>query len=338
MPKLRDLSRMLQGELNGNPDYEIVSVNSLHRAGSNEITFAVKDGINTNALNAGALIIGRNSHLIYPNIITVDNPYAAFAFLLEYFNPRKRFNQGLHPLCHIAPDAVIGKNVSIGPFSYIGEQCSIGDETEIHAGVCVYRNVSIGAGCLIYSNTVIREDVEIGNFVIIQPGAVIGSDGFGYTRLPDHTPIKIPQKGKVVIGDHCEIGANACIDRSTIEETLLKEHVKLDNLVQVGHNVKIGRFTAISALTGISGSVDIGENVIMGGQVGIADHVAIADNAMIASQSGVTGHLKQAGVYAGSPHQDFKKWRRNFALFRNLEGYIDRIKHLEDKLKDSEEK
>ena len=220
----------------------------------------------------------------------------------------------------------------------MGENSEIGENTEIHSGVIIYNDVKIGNDCIIYSNVVIREDVDIGDNVIIQPGVVIGGDGFGFTRLQDGTPVKVPQKGKVIIGSHCEIGANTCIDRSTIEETVLGDYVKLDNMVQVGHNVKIGKFTAISAHAGISGSVQVGENVIMGGQVGIADHVKIVDGVMIAAKSGISGNIKRKGIVAGIPHQDIRKWRKNHAIFRNLDNYVERIKALEKKIKEMEEK
>jgi len=174
--------------------------------------------------------------------------------------------------------------------------------------------------------------------VTIQPGAVIGADGFGFTRLSNGQPVKIPQKGKVIIGNNCEIGANTCIDRSTIEETILNDYVKIDNLVQIGHNTKIGKSTAISALSGISGSVEIGENVIMGGQVGIADHIKITDGVMIAARCGVSKNIKNKSIIAGSPHQEIAKWRKSFVIYRNIEKYIEKIKILENKIKKLEEK
>ncbi len=338
MTNLDKLTQLLEGRLNGDPGFEITSVNSLEKAGPTEIAFSIKDNIDTGSLRAGALVVSKKSPVTYPNLVYVDEPYLAFAKLLEYFHPHHRFNRGIDPNAAVSGGAVIGRDVSIGAFSHVGKNTQIGENTEIHSGVKIYRNVKIGKNCIIYSNVVIREEVEIGDNVVIQPGAVIGADGFGFTRLKDGTPAKIPQKGKVVIGNNCEIGANTCIDRSTIEETVLNDYVKTDNLVQVGHNVRIGKFTAISALTGISGSVDVGENVIMGGQVGIADHVTIADGVMIAAKSGITGSIKKRGIVAGIPHQDIRKWRKNYAIFRNLEEYVERIKILEKKIKENQQK
>ncbi len=333
---LKNISQLVEGELKGDPGFEIASINSLYKANENEITFSVKDDIKIETLKAGALIVGKNSRIVYPNLIYVQEPYLAFARLLEHFFPHRRFNAGIDENAYVAPGAVLCENVSLGAFAYVGENSQIGENTEIHTGVKIYRNVKIGKNCLIYANVVIREDVEIGDHVIIQPGAVIGADGFGFTRLQNGTPIKVPQKGKVIIGSHCEIGANTCIDRSTIEETVLDDYVKTDNLVQVGHNVKIGQFTAISALSGISGSANIGQNVIMGGQVGIADHISIPDGVMIAAKTGVSGSIKEKCIVAGYPHMDIRQWRRSIAVFRNLESFADRIKYLETKIKEIE--
>jgi UDP-3-O-[3-hydroxymyristoyl] glucosamine N-acyltransferase len=338
MPDLKQISELIDGNLKGDPQTNISGVNSLYKADQKQIAFSIKDDIPVECLKAGALIVGKQSTIQYPNLIYVAQPYLAFAALLNYFFPSQPFNEGIDPAASIAETAHIGQNVNIGAFACVGERCQIGDHTNIHAGVIIYPDVKIGKNCLIYANVVIREEVEIGDNVIIQPGAVIGSDGFGFTRLPDGTPVKIPQKGKVVIGNHCEIGANTCIDRSTIEETVLRDYVKLDNLIQIGHNCKIGRGTAISALTGISGSVEVGDNVIMGGQVGLVDHIKIADEVMIVAQSGITGNIKTKSIIAGSPHQEFGKWKKSYAIFRNLEKYIDKIKELEKKIKELEEK
>ncbi|MCK4764431.1 MAG: UDP-3-O-(3-hydroxymyristoyl)glucosamine N-acyltransferase [Candidatus Aminicenantes bacterium] len=338
MIKLQQLCGIIKGRLKGDPGYEILSVNSLEKAGKEEITFAAKDTVKLEQVKAGALIVAEGSKIDYANLIYVPEPYAAFAALLEFFFPRSPFNEGIAGQAYVSPTARTGSGVSIGMFSYIGDNVEIGEDSEIHSGVQVYHNVKIGKNCLIYANVVIREDVEIGDHVIIQPGAVIGGDGFGFTRLSDGTPIKIPQKGKVIIGSHCEIGSNTCIDRSTVEETVLEDYVKLDNLVQIGHNVSIGRGTALSGQVGISGSVKIGKNVIMGGQVGVGDHIKIADGVMLAGKTGVVGNIKEENsIHGGYPHQDIRQWRKSSVIFRNLEKYIDRIRVLEKKIKKLEE-
>ena len=338
MPKLRQLCQLVNGSLKGDPDLEIQSVNSLYQAGADEISFAAKDSIRIEEVQAGALIVSKQSMINYSNLILVEDPYIAFAELMNHFYPHHRFNQEVDKQAFVSPTAQLAANVSIGVFSFVGEHTTIGENSEIHAGVKIYNNVKIGKNCIIYSNVVVAENVEIGDHVIIHPGAVIGADGFGFQRTKEGTPIKIPQRGRVKIGNYCEIGANTCIDRSTIEETVLEDYVKLDNLVQVGHNVRIGHSTAISALTGISGSVEIGKRVIMGGQVGIADHVKIADDVIIAAKTGVTGHIKEKGIIAGIPHTTISTWRKTYVLLRNLEKYIEKIKLLEKKINQLEEK
>ncbi len=330
---------MINGELKGDPNCRITGINSIAKAEKSQITFSTKKFIDTGELQASALIVPKGSETKFDNLIYVDEPYLAFATLLEHFNPTERFIDGISPKACIDDTATVGKGVCIGQFSSIGAHAEVGEQTEIHANVTVYPGVKIGKNCLIYSNVVIREGVIIGNNVIIQPGAVIGADGFGFTRTSTGTPVKIPQKGNVIIGNDCEIGANTCIDRATIEETVLEDYVKLDNLVQIGHNVKIGKFSALSAQTGISGSTEIGQNVIMGGQVGLADHIAIADGVMIAARSGVTGSISTTNtIISGYPHQDIRSWRKSQVIIRNIDKYIDRIKELEKKIKELEEK
>jgi len=336
MISLKHLSLQVNGQLKGDPDFLVRSVNAINVAGKDEISFAAKDSINLANVNAGALMVKKDSKLQYPNLIYVESPYVAFAQLMGFFFPHTRFNEGIDPNAHVSDTAQLGENVSAGAFAYIGEECIIGDNTEIHTGVKIYPRVKIGKNCLIYANVVIREDVEIGDKTVIQPGAVIGADGFGFARLDDQTPVKIPQKGKVIIGSNCEIGANTCIDRSTIEETVLGDYVILDNLIQIGHNCHIGKGTAISALSGISGSCTIGENVIMGGQVGIADHAKITDGVLVVAKTGIHGHVKKQGIIAGIPQMPFDQWKRSYAIYKNLEKYIDRIKQLENKIKQKE--
>jgi UDP-3-O-[3-hydroxymyristoyl] glucosamine N-acyltransferase len=340
MPELKKIAALIGGEIQGDGSLDIRDVQALFKAGPGNIAFVSreKEGTDLSRVRAGALIVAADSKIVFPNLVRVANPRLAFAQLLEYFHPGLPFSPGIAANACISEKAHLEANVSVGPFSFIGENTRIGADTEIHAGVAIYRDVIIGRGCLIYSHVVIRENVEIGDRVIIHPGAVIGADGFGFGRTTDGTAVKIPQKGKVIIGSGCEIGANTCIDRSTIEETILDENVKLDNLVQIGHNVHIGKDTAISSQTGISGSTQIGSQVIMGGQVGIADHIHIADGVMIAAKSGVTGSVKSRMIVAGIPHQEISAWRKNMVLARNLAAWKERLRLIEKKIKELEEK
>jgi UDP-3-O-[3-hydroxymyristoyl] glucosamine N-acyltransferase len=340
MANLKKITEIVNGQLQGDPAREIFGVQALKKAGHNEIAFVArgKESLDLSAIKAGALLVAADSHINYLNLVHVADPQLAFARLLDFFHPRQPFCTDVAANASVSEKARLANNVRVGPFSYIGENSQIGENTEIHAGVIIYRDVKIGRDCLIYSHVVIRENVEIGDRVIIHPGAVIGADGFGYGHNADGTPVKIPQKGKVIIAAGCEIGANTCIDRSTIEETVLSENVKLDNLVQIGHNVLIGKNTVISSQTGISGSSEIGENVIIGGQAGIADHIKIADNVMIAAKSGVTGSIKTRMTIAGIPHQEISAWRKSMVLLRNLGAWKEKLQKIENKIKELEEK
>jgi UDP-3-O-[3-hydroxymyristoyl] glucosamine N-acyltransferase len=340
MATLKKIAEIVAGRLQGNPDLAITGVQALKRAGRNEIAYVArgKEDLDLSALQAGALIVSVDSRIDYPDLVRVADPQLAFARLLEFFHPQQPFCTGISAQASISEKARLADHVRIGPFSYVGENSQIGENTEIHAGVIVYRDVKIGRDCLIYSRVVIRENVEIGDRVIIHPGAVIGADGFGYGHDADGSPVKIPQKGRVIIAAGCEIGANTCIDRSTIEETALAENVKLDNLVQIGHNVHIGKNTLISSQTGISGSTEVGAQVVMGGQVGLADHIQIADGVMIAAKSGVTGSVKTKMIVAGIPHQEIGAWRKSMVLLRNLGAWKEKLQKLENKIKQWEEK
>ncbi len=338
MRDLEELSKLINGKLKGDPGFKIRIVNSLDNAGSDEIAIAVKPGMVTGKINAGALVVTEESGIKYKNIIYVDDPFIALSILITHFFPVERFNHGIGENVSVSESASIGEGSSLGDHTYVGENVGIGKNCEIHSGVKIYNNVRIGDNALIYSNVVIREDVIIGDGVVIQPGAVIGSDGFGFARDREGKPLKIPQRGNVVIGDNCEIGANVCIDRSTLDTTYIADSVKIDNLVQIGHNVRVGESTSISAQSGISGSTEVGKNVIMAGQVGLADHIKIGDGVMIAAKAGISGNVKDKSIVAGIPQQDLMSWKRSQVILRNIEKYIERIKILEDKIESTEEK
>ncbi len=334
--KLKELAELIQGELKGDPEIEIEGINSLYRAGKSQVAYIAEQNKNPEIrqIRAAALIIKKGQTVNYQNEIYVENPLKALKTVLEFFYPREKLFREISPLAKIEKNVKISANVAIGPFSWIGRDSEIGENSEIHAQVAVYPRVRIGKNCLIYSGVVIYPDTEIGDNVIIHSGSVIGADGFGYLRLADGRVEKIPQIGRVIVADWCEIGANSCIDRAALEETVLEENVKLDNLVQIGHNVRIGSNTTISAQCGIGGSTRIGKNVIFGGQVGVADHIQVADGVMAAGQTGITSTLKETGVYAGMPAQEIRLWRKNAVIGMQLEKIVDRLRILEKQLKE----
>jgi len=244
-----------------------------------------------------------------------DNPELDIARIAELFvmSPMQQNER-------IAPTAVIGKNcdladdITLGPNAVIGDNVSIGDRTVIMTGSVIMDNVSIGGNCKIYPNVTIREGCRIQNRVIIQPGTVIGSDGYGFVSVEGKHK-KIPQVGIVVIEDDVEIGSNCGIDRGRFTETRIGRGTKIDNLVHIGHNVKIGEDCLLVAFVGISGSTQLGNNVTLAGKVGVAGHIEIADNVMCLAKTGVTKSIKEPGVYSGYPAKPAKLWHKAIARF-----------------------
>ncbi|HNX96139.1 MAG TPA: UDP-3-O-(3-hydroxymyristoyl)glucosamine N-acyltransferase [Candidatus Aminicenantes bacterium] len=337
MTDLKTIAERIGGTLDGDGTLPIDGVNTPERASEREIAFLAPERPLPKPCRAAALVLKRGSPLAHPSRILVDEPHEAFARLLALFHPRSPAPPGVHPTAVVGAGVTLGEGVSIGPLTVLGDGVVIGAGSEIHGGVHLYPGVRIGAHCLIYARVVVREQCSLGDRVIVQPGAIIGGDGFGFAHRRDGSPVKIPQVGRVVIGDDCEIGAGTCVDRATLGETVLAAGVKLDNLVQIGHNVHIGRYTAISAQSGISGSTVIGERVIMGGQVGVADHLNLADGVMVAAKSGISGSIKTAMVVAGTPHMEMSRWRRNYATLRNLDEMRRRLAELEKKFASLEE-
>jgi UDP-3-O-[3-hydroxymyristoyl] glucosamine N-acyltransferase len=331
--KIRDIARLVSGELRGDPDIEIKGVSGISEAEEGDITFLsniryLKDCYKS---RASCVIVKEFVDDLKRPQIKVKNPYYAFALLLEHFYPGVKEKEGISPMAHVSEGARIGRGVTIYPFVYISEGAEIGDETVLFPFVFVGRGSVLGSSCRVYSNVTIREGVRIGDRVIIHAGSVIGSDGFGYV-YEEGRHHKIPQVGGVVIGDDVEIGACVTIDRATTGDTIIGRGTKIDNLVQIGHNVRIGDDSIIVAQVGIGGSTNIGRNVVLGGQAGVSDHATIEDGTMIGAQSGVMGHLKR-GVYSGYPVIPHREWLKSVALFSRLPELFRRLKDIEDILK-----
>lgn len=251
-------------------------------------------------------------------LIQVAHPFAALVKLVPVFSKALEIPEGISPQAVIDPTASIGSNVSIGPFSWIGARARIGDGTRILSHAAIYPHAQIGRGALIHSHAVVREHCSIADQGVVQNGAVIGADGFGYLPDPEIGLRTVPQIGRVEIGNRVDIGANTCIDRATLGTTVIGDGTKLDNLVQVGHNTKIGEFSILCGQAGIAGSCRIGSGVTIGGNVGIADHIRIADGCRVAGKSGVTNDLKVKGDYAGFPAISAQDWRRAQVALRSL--------------------
>ena len=251
-------------------------------------------------------------------LIRVDNAYETVAKLLAIYESMKPKKKGIDPLAFIAPTAEIGEDCYIAPFAYIGEKVKIGKGTAIYPHTVVYDGASVGENCILYPNVSVYHGCKIGNRCILHSGVVIGADGFGFAPTEEGYE-KIPQIGIVTIEDDVEIGANTCVDRSTMGSTYVRRGVKLDNLVQIAHNVEVGAHTVMSAQVGVAGSTKIGQWCMFGGQAGIAGHATIADKTMAGAQSGISNNVKKPGQQLmGSPAIEPHRWWKAQAVIKNL--------------------
>ena len=276
---------------------------------------------------------------VAPTLIRVKNAYESIAQLLQIYEASKPKKTGVSPQAYISPTAKLGKDCYVGPFACIGEGTVIGDGCQIYPHAVVGDNVKMGNGCILYPNTTVYQGCKIGNNVTLHAGSVIGADGFGFAPNADGYD-KIPQIGIVTIEDNVEVGANTCVDRSTMGSTVIRKGVKLDNLVQVAHNVEIGENTVMSAQVGIAGSTKVGSWCMFGGQVGIAGHITIGDKTFLGAQSGVPGSLKGGEELIGTPPMNPRNYFKSQAIFRRLPDMYKELEALKKTIEElkSEEK
>lgn len=267
-------------------------------------------------------------------LIRVSNAYESVARLLQLYETMKPAKTGTDPLAFVSPGAEIGKDCYIGAFAYIGEGVKIGNKCRIYPHATIYDNAKLGNGCTVYPNVSIYHDCRLGNNVTIHSGSVIGADGFGFAPNADGYD-KIPQIGIVTIEDNVEIGANTCIDRSTMGSTYIRKGVKLDNLIQVAHNVDIGENTVMAAQGGIAGSTKVGKWCMFGGQVGMAGHISIADRTNVGAQAGISNSIKENGTtIIGSPAWDAKGFMKSAAVFRRLPDIYKKLNDLQHQVEE----
>lgn len=334
---VRELAEFLHGKLeNDAPELKVTGVNGLVEAGANDISFAVPPHVEHCHLSkAGVMVLGFDDPVLPDNrpVIRVENPRAAFAALLELFRHRAEVERVVNDKAYIAPGAKIGKDVAVMPFAYIDEGAEIGDGTVIYPHVYVGRNVKVGSNCLFYPSSTIREGCVLGNKVVLQSGAVIGGDGFGY--ITDKKTGKhsfVLQAGNVVLEDEVEIGSNSCIDRGTAGSTIVGAGTKIDNLVHLGHNDVLGKNCLVVAHVGISGSVTAGDNCVFAGQVGTVGHITIGNNCTFAGRTGITHNIPDNSVCAGFPAQPYKEWLKQEASLRKVGDLLKKVKELEKAL------
>ena len=337
--KLKEIAERLDCRLAGDGDIEITAVAGLEEAGPGELTF-LSNPRYTRLLRetkASAVIVANEAGDLPISFLVSDNPYLDFARALELFYRPPQPKTGIHPSAAIAASASIGRNASIGPYAVIGERAVIGNNAVIHPHVAIYEGVRIGDDFLAHSHVTVREFCEIGDRVIMQNGAVIGSDGYGFAQQKDGAHYKIVQSGKVVIEDDVEIQANSCIDRAAVGETRIQRGSKIDNLVQIGHAVKVGENAILCAQVGISGSTTIGNNCVFAGQVGLVNHLNIGDNVLITAQSGVASDVASGQKLSGYPAMENRRWLRCAAVFNRLPALEKKIRELARKLEPAAE-
>ena len=334
---VRELAEFLHGKLeNDAPELKVTGVNGLVEAGPQDISFAVPPHVEHCHLSkAGVMVLGFDDPKLPDNrpVIRVENPRAAFAALLELFRHRAEVERVVSDRAYVAPTAKIGKNVAVMPFAYIDEGAEIGDGTVIYPHVYVGKNVKVGADCLFYPGATIREGCVLGNKIVLQSGAVIGGDGFGY--ITDKTTGKhsfVLQAGNVVLEDEVEVGSNSCIDRATAGSTVVGAGTKIDNLVHLGHNDVLGKNCLVVAHVGISGSVTAGDNCVFAGQVGTVGHITIGNNCQFAGRTGITHNIPDNSVCAGFPAQPYKEWLKQEANLRKVGDLVKKVKELEKAL------
>lgn len=336
-----DIAALLKGEVSGDKEVKVTDISKIEEGKPGTLTFLANPKYEEHIYTTLASIALVNKDFVpeknLPSSLTlikVEDAYGSLAILLAAYNKSKHDRVGISDRAYVDPLAKLGENVYIGPNATIGPGCVIGDGVKIYANAVIQDDCTIGAGTIIHSNASIYHSTEIGKECIIHSGVIIGGDGFGFASRGSGYD-KVPQIGKVIIEDFVEIGAGTCIDRATIGATIIKEGVKLDNLIQVAHNVVIGENTVIAAQTGIAGSTKIGKNCMIGGQVGIIGHITIADEVKIAAQSGIGHSIEEVGaIVQGSPAISNRDFKRAYVHFVKLPELRDKVIALERTLKE----
>ncbi|MGB6134114.1 MAG: UDP-3-O-(3-hydroxymyristoyl)glucosamine N-acyltransferase [Acidobacteriaceae bacterium] len=322
-----ELARVLQAELRGDPDLEITGVAGIEEAEPSQLTFVANPRYAALAktTRAGAILVSPEFPDVRTATLRLKNPYLAFAQALEVFYQPPVWPASVHPTAVIHSTASVGKRAHIGAYVVIGEQVVIGDDAVILPHVVLYPGVRVGNRFFAHAHAVVREFCSLGDDVVLQNGAVVGSDGFGFAKDETGRWHKIPQSGPAILGDRIEVQTNSCIDRASVGATRIGDGVKIDNLVQVGHGSSVDRNTLLCAQVGLAGSTHVGKNVILAGQVGVAGHCKIGDNSVAIAQAGLHGDIPPGSMLAGSPAFEHKQWLRASALFSRLPELLKQL-------------
>jgi UDP-3-O-[3-hydroxymyristoyl] glucosamine N-acyltransferase len=327
---LRVLAERLGCALRGDGEVEVARVAPIDRAEPGSITFVAgpKWAPRLKSTRASAVIVAATIETPLPSLLS-DNPYLTFARAVAVLHPQPAPAPGVDPAAVVHATAVLGEGVHVGPLAVVGARTRIGARSVVHPQVVLYEDVLVGEDCVLHSGVQVRERCRIGNRVVVQNGAVIGGDGFGFAPDAERRYHKIPQIGIVVIEDDVEIGALSAIDRAALGETRIGRGSKLDNLVQIGHSVTLGNDTVVAGQVGIAGSTVIGDRVVLAGQVGIVGHRKIGDGAIATAQTGIGSDVEAGAVVSGSPAIPNREWLKATAAFSRLPEILRRLRALE---------
>ena len=331
------ISALLEGEIEGNPDVKVNKLSKIEEGEYASISFLANPAYEKYIYDTDASIVIVNKDLELERavkdtltLIRVENAYECFAKVLELYDNLRSEKSGIEPQSYISDSAEYGEGLYLGAFSYISDGAKIGKNVKIHPNCFIGENAVLGDNVTLQPGVTIHHDVVVGNNCAFHSGVVIGGDGFGFAPNAENNYKKVAQLGNVVIEDDVEIGSNTCIDRATLGSTIIKKGVKLDNLIQIGHNAVVDENTVIVSQVGIAGSTKIGKNCIIAGQVGIVGHIEIADGVKIAAQSGVAASVEQEGmVVQGSPAFYIGDYKRSLIGFKQLPDILRRLEELE---------
>ncbi len=328
--KLAEIASVLGAKLeNGDPETEITGVAGIEEAASGQITFVSnpKYAAAAKTTAASAVIVSGDFPAIAAGMLRTQNPYLAFARAIHLFYKAPQYGPGVHPTAVIAPTAKLGANPHVGAYVVVDDDVEIGENAILLPHVVIYRGARIGDNFFAHAHAVVREHCALGDNVILQNGAVVGCDGFGFARDGDHWE-KITQSGPTVLESDVEVQANSCIDRASVGETRIARGVKVDNLVQVGHGSAVGEHTLLCSQVGLAGSTVVGKNVILAGQVGVAGHCNVGDGVIVTAQSGTHGDIPAGSMVSGSPAFDHKQWLRAVGIFTKLPELAKTVRSL----------
>ena len=338
------IAGFLNGEIEGDPGIKVNTIAKIEEGHEGALSFLANPKYEHYIYSTGSSVVLVNksfipSGKIEATLIRVENAYEAFASLLRLVDQSRPRKKGIHSTAIIESTAKVGSDVYIGAYTYIGENCIIGEGCSVYPHVYIGDNTKLGINCTLNPGVKIYHDCILGEGCIIHAGTVIGSDGFGFAPQSENEYMKIPQLGNVILEDLVEVGANVTIDRATMGSTIIRRGVKLDNLIQIGHNVEVGENTVMAAQTGIAGSTKIGRNCMFGGQAGISGHIRIANGSKIGAQAGIAGDVKEENtVILGSPAFDIKQFLRSSVVFKRLPEMKTKIETLEKEVESLKKK